>query len=532
MKSAATRDARVDSDGAGTGLIAATSDTASTLALLVVEDSEADFELLIASLERSGSVTAARVETSGQLRDALASARWDAVIADHKLPRFDSLEALRIVRAAQPDLPFLIVSGMIGEEAAVAAMQAGADDYIMKDHLSRAAPALQRALIVGSARGRQRETEEALRESEARFRSLASNLPGLVLQIHVEDGGTLAFHYASSGSQRLFGIAADDLVREPGRFFDLLQPADAADLRIALRKSLQPPKYIQHECRLMPGCTVATAWIEFSARPRRLPSGRLLWHAIVSDISPQKRADQEARALQRELRELSSYLVRVREQEREAIAREIHDEVGSILTAIKLDIAWFKQQLRNDAALLDKLRQFDQLVDRAGESSTRLVHDLRPGILDAGIVAALEWVAHEFERRAGTSCRFDTPHEWLALEPDQSITVFRICQEALNNIAKHAAATQVNIWLATDDLQLLLEVRDNGGGFTPEKPKHPDCFGLRGMKERAMSLGGTVDISSEPGSGTTIALALPLSTLSENNNIHDQKDQHDQGCHR
>jgi signal transduction histidine kinase len=497
----------------------------------VVEDSEADFELLIASLERSGGVTAARVETPAQLRDALGSAHWDAVIADHRLPHFDSLEALRIVRTMQPDLPFLIVSGMIGEEAAIAAMHAGADDCIMTDHLSRAVPALQRALVVGAARRRQRETEEALRESEARFRSLASNLPGLVLQIHVEDGGTLAFHYASSGSQRLFGIAADDLLREPGRFFDLLQPADAADLRIALRQSLHPPKYIRHECRLMPGHAVATTWIEFSARPRRLPSGRLLWDAIVSDISPQKRADQEARALQRELRELSSYLVRVREQEREAIAREIHDEVGSILTAIKLDVAWLKGQLRDDPAPLDKLRQLDRLVDRAGESSTRLVHDLRPGILDAGIVAALEWVAREFERRTGTACRFNTPHERLALDPDHSITVFRIGQEALNNIAKHAAATQVSIWLAADDLQLLLEVRDNGRGFVPERPSSPDSFGLRGMKERAMSLGGTVEIACEPGGGTTIALALPLPVRSENNNIEEQKDQHDQGCH-
>jgi signal transduction histidine kinase len=521
--------AGADDHEAGTGLIAATSDTASTLALLVVEDSEADFDRLIASLERSSSgATAVRVETPEQLQDALVATHWSAVIADHRLPRLDSLQALRIVRAVQPDLPFLVVSDMSGEEAAVTAIQAGADDYIVRGHLSRAAPALQRALVVGAARRRQRETEEALRESEARFRALASNLPGLVLQIHVEDGGTLAFHYASSGSQRLFGITPNDLAREPGRFFDLLQPGDAADLRIALRQSLQPPKYIRHECRLMPSCTASTTWIEFSARPRRLPSGRLLWDAIVSDLSPQKRADHEARVLQRELRELSSYLVRVREQEREAIAREIHDEVGSILTAIKLDVAWFKKQLGRDAALLDKLRQLDHLVDRAGVSSTRLVHDLRPGILDAGIVAALEWAASEFEQRTGIACRFDTQHERLALEPDQDITVFRICQEALNNITKHAAATQVVVWLAADDLQLLLEIRDNGRGFAPGEPGSPNCFGLRGMKERALSLGGTVDISSEPGNGTTIALTLPLTATSEHYSIHKTENRHDQ----
>src|SRR5690349_3077107 len=155
--------------------------SAPPLALIVIEDSPDDYALLLARLARGErKVDAVRVETRQALDEALTSRRWDAVISDHRLPQFTSLEALAVVRAHDRELPFLIVSGAIGEEVAVEAMRAGADDYLMKDKLGRLEPALTRALEAAAARRRQRAAEQALIESELRFRALTANLPGMV----------------------------------------------------------------------------------------------------------------------------------------------------------------------------------------------------------------------------------------------------------------------------------------------------------------------------------------------------------------
>src|SRR5207249_4261467 len=206
------------------------------------------------------------------------------------------------------------------------------------------------------------------------------------------------------------------------------------------------------------------------------------------------------------------HLTRIREHEREAIAREIHDDVGSTLTAVKFDVAWLKGELRHNAPLLAKLQQMDQFVDSAILSSTRIMHDLRPGIIDEGIVASLEWQARTFEQRMGIPVVFRASHEDIELDREQAIAVFRICQEALNNVSKYAAATCVQVRLDAADGRLDLEVYDDGCGISPQDMGKPDSFGLRGMRERAFSLGGALRISSGPGRGTLIALWLPLTT--------------------
>ena len=148
-----------------------------------------------------------------------------------------------------------------------------------------------------------------------------------------------------------------------------------------------------------------------------------------------------------ELRELASHLARVREEEREAIAREIHDDVGSTLMAVKFDVAWLKGQLRHEAPTTAKLVELDRLVDVAILSSSRIMHDLRPGILDEGIVAALEWQARDFQQRMGIACGFAASAEEIPVDRATAIAAFRICQEALSNVAKYAAARRVDVRL-------------------------------------------------------------------------------------
>lgn len=482
--------------------------SAPALALVVIEDSVDDFDLIVARLARGGrAVAAERVDTPEALEAALARRPLDAVISDHRLPRFTSLDALAMVRARDPEVPFLIVSGAIGEEVAVEAMKAGADDYLMKDKLGRLEPALTRALERAFARRRERAAEHALVESETRFRALTANLPGMVFQLEEADGRfTLA--WVSEGARRLFGVSPADLVADPARFLSAMPRSDAASLQRALRRAAAGGRDLHWVGQL--GVEPEPArWIEVAASARATAAGRA-WDGIVTDITPQKEAERALRSSREELRTLATHLVRVREQEREAIAREIHDDVGSTLTALKFELAFLRTAVREEASATAPLARMTQLLDTAILSSTRIMHDLRPGILDEGVVAALEWQARSFEQRMRIDCRFASSHDEIPLSPDQAIAVFRICQEALNNVAKYAGARTVEIRLKAGNGRLTMDIADDGKGIAAADLNRPDRFGLRGMRERAHSLGGTVDIRATPGGGTTVSLSLPL----------------------
>jgi len=473
------------------------------IGLIVIEDDEDDFLLLVRKLRSAGlPVSARRVQTAVELGAELAVGSCDAVISDHLLPRFSSLEALELVRRHDPDLPFLIVSGAIGEERAVEAMRAGADDYLMKDKLGRLVPALERALTVAATRRAQRTAEAALIESKTRFGALTANLPGMVFQLLCK-AGELSLLYVSEGSRRVLGMAPDDVRGSPELLFNALATDEGAMLRAALLENPPMIPFVQWSGALRASTDHQPRWIEFAARARSDASGAVLWDGIVSDVSEQKRAQQE-------LHELASHLTHVREQEREAIAREIHDDVGSTLTAVKFELAWLKSEVKHLPRASEKLREVDQLVDAVILSSSRIMHNLRPGILDEGIVASLEWQARAFERRMAIPCSFHASHDDIALGGEQAIALFRVCQEALNNVAKHASASRVDIRLDADGHSLLLEIADDGKGIGGSDLGKRTCFGLRGMRERAHSLGGTIDIASEPGRGTTISVTAPL----------------------
>ena len=480
---------------------------APALALIVIEDSVDDFDLIVARLARSGrALEALRVETAEALLEALAARPWDGVISDHRLPRFSSLDALRVVRAHDPELPFLIVSGAIGEEVAVEAMKAGADDYLMKDKLGRLEPALARALERARARRRERAAEQALVESETRFRALTANLPGMVFQLE-QVGRRFALSYVSEGARRLFGVSPEDLVADPASWLRAMPAADAASLQRALRRAAAGGHDLHWTGRV--AAAEDERWIEVSASARTVGAGRV-WDGIVTDITPQKQAEAALRASREELRTLATHLTRVREQEREVIAREIHDDVGSTLTAIKFEVAFLRTAVREQAEASAPIARLSQLLDTAILSSTRIMHDLRPGILDEGVVAALEWQARSFEQRMRIECRFASSHDEIPLSPDQAIAVFRICQEALNNVAKYANAGHVDVRLKAGGGRLTTDIADDGKGIEAADLNRPDRFGLRGMRERAHSLGGTVDIRGVPQRGTTVSLSLPL----------------------
>lgn len=495
------------------------------LSLIVIEDSPDDYDLVVARLRAAfGEVRSVRVQTRVALDAALREGGWTAVLSDHRLPGFSSIEALGLTRTLAPDLPFLIVSGAIGDELAVAAMHAGASDYVMKDKLGRLAPALSRAIDAAQAQVHRREAEAALIESEARFRSLAANLPGMVFQVEIVDG-RFAPVYASEGARRLFGFSPDEVAREPGGWIARLRAADAATLHERIAEATahavaQPwndagTGFAAHWIELVaqaPGDDVddPVRYIEITARGRRTRPARVLWDGIATDITRQKRAEAELRRSREELRELAMHLERVREEERAGIARELHDDVGSTLTGAKLQIAALRGHLAQQPPLAAQLALLGEVVDGAITASTRIMRDLRPPILDAGIVAALEWQTRSFEGRTGIACRFHSSAAEVDLAPAEAIAVFRVCQEALNNVVKHAEAGEVEVTLSVSEGELALAVADDGRGIAPGDAGKRGHFGLRGMHERAIALDGAVAVRlRDDGPGTAVVFTIP-----------------------
>jgi two-component system, NarL family, sensor histidine kinase UhpB len=257
-------------------------------------------------------------------------------------------------------------------------------------------------------------------------------------------------------------------------------------------------------------------WVNLRASPRRTDDHSVLWEGIMTNITQSKRAEAAIIASREQLQALSAHTMAVREQERTRIAREIHDDLGGNLTAIKIDLNWLAKRLDGiHPELLEKVRTASIVVDRTMEAAQQIARDLRPGVLDCGIVAAVKWQAEEFGKRMGVRCDVDCCEEDIALEPNIAIAIFRIFQEALTNISKHAHASQVLVRLQSRHDSLELEVADNGRGIDQDALLKPKSFGIRGMLERSSFLSGEFSVSRAAGGGTVVRLSVPLKADTE-----------------
>lgn len=349
------------------------------LQVLIIEDSEDDVFLLLRELRKGGyEPVFKRVETPESMKAALEK-NWDIIISDYVMPEFSGLSALTLLKESGKDIPFIIVSGNIGEDIAVGAMKAGAHDYIIKGNLKRLVPAIEREMREAEVRRERAHTKNELKFSHDKLRSLYAHLNS------------------------------------------------------------------------------------------------------------------------------------VREEERANIAREVHDELGQILSALKMDIVFLNKKYNDHETLVEKTKTMSDLIDTMLKSTKRIITDLRPGILDhLGVSAAIEWHVGEFQRRTGIRCELVMDPEDIVVDKDISTTIFRICQEALTNVIRHAEATRVRICLEEKEDRIFLSIQDNGKGISEEHIVKSESFGLIGIKERIAFIGGKVTINGINNTGTTITVTIPL----------------------
>jgi signal transduction histidine kinase len=238
---------------------------------------------------------------------------------------------------------------------------------------------------------------------------------------------------------------------------------------------------------------------------------------VTRDMTERRNVDEQMRQTNMQLRRLSGHVQSAREEERTRVAREIHDELGQVLTAVKMDLTLIGKKLRDErqpmsrTQIADDLRSMSKLIDETIRAVREIITELRPEMLeDLGLKAAMEWQAQEYQSRTGIRCHLNADLEYLDLDIERATAVFRIFQEALTNVAKHANATEVHVDLHQEPERLVLEVQDNGRGITPDELRKVKSFGILGMRERAILFGGTVDVSSRTTQGTVVRVYVPL----------------------
>ena len=339
--------------------------------------------------------------------------------------------------------------------------------------------------------------EELLKESEDRYRDIVENsLEGIY---QVDTSGK--FLFVNESFARTFGYKREELI---GKHFSSMLDAETTS-RVAKMvedvfsgKNVRAEVPVQHkDGRGIP--------VSFSATPLKREGKIIGLSGILKDVTERRRIEEE-------LRSLSNHLQQAREAERALIARQIHDELGQALTALKMDLAWMNNRLNAEQEpLLKKTRAMLELTDKAIQTVRTLSSELSPKVIeDLGLEAALDWLTEEFQNRTGIECKLALTSKDIALERERATAVFRIFQEALTNIARHANATKVKVSLQKTNGRLVLKVVDNGKGITREQVSNPRSFGLMGMRERARFCGGEVKIIGSQNKGTAVIVRIPL----------------------
>jgi PAS domain S-box-containing protein len=351
-----------------------------------------------------------------------------------------------------------------------------------------------------------KHTEDALRESEGRFRSVLDRMRLFGLGLNVEGRVAYCNDYLleMTGWSRSEVFGADWL----SQFLPPDTPVIAA-FRFAMEMGEIPAQYVS-DIITRDGGRRRVQWNNTLVRDDEGTVTGVV--GIGEDVTERNRVVEELRRSQAELRALAQRLNSLREDEHTRMARELHDGLGQALTALRLDLAWLARRLPDASpAVRQKIGAMTAIVDDTIETGRSIVAELRPPILDdLGLAPSLEWYVHRFAKRAGLKCEWDPGPAELFVDRDVAVVAYRIVQEALTNVARHAEAKCVAVQLGEEDGELTVEIRDDGRGISEQASANPRSLGFVGMRERALARGGSLEVSRLPEGGTSVRLTIPI----------------------
>jgi PAS domain S-box-containing protein len=359
--------------------------------------------------------------------------------------------------------------------------------------------------LVGTAQDitERKEADEAL----ARYAALIESSDDAIITQNL-DGTILTWN---PGAERLYGYRSDEAA---GRLLALVEPLERAGELERLQARVQRGEHIDHHETVRLRKDGVRIGVSVSISPIKDGEGRIIGvSSIARDITERARAGEALARSRAQLRDFAGQLRAARETERTQIAREIHDELGQALTALKMDLFSLRHSVPAPLCdpLLVKTDEMATLIDQMVDKVRNLATELRPAVLDSlGLSAAVEWAVQQFGRRTRIECALDLPAEPLRLDAERSTDLFRILQEALTNVARHAHASRVDVHLRATSGEVVLEVHDNGRGITDSEMENVRSFGLLGMRERTLPWGGELGVRVAPQGGTSVIACIPL----------------------
>lgn len=627
--------------------------TGRPLRILILEDMASDVELMTYELRQANiDYTYRRVTDREQFLAALDEEKPDVILSDFHLPGFGGLEALALAQAKYSEVPFIFVSGAMGEEVAIESLKRGATDYVLKDRLTRLGPAVQRALRESEERQERRQAEAALRVSEEQYRLLLKNMPAVVYKGYVDCG----VDFVDEKVEELTGYAKSDFDSRKLIWSDVLLAEDRQTFKEAFRAGLKGSKSYVREYRVkrkngeiiwiqdrgqiicdadgrveyisgvffdvtdrkkvqealqesenrfasfmryLPGIAfmrdtkgrylyVNETWekvrqrqlqtvigkafdevwpiekaVKFNEGDRRVitrgepvqnieeiaqDDGAHIWlvnkfpildkdgkpiiiGAVGIDITRRRRAEEALWESEQRLRFLTTQLLTAQERERKRISMELHDELGQSLAVLKLQVRAIERRLGDEQPdLKADCRELLDYLDGVIDNVRRLSRDLSPAILeDLGLQSALKYLINGVSKHYKVSHSFEVEDLDQLFTFDAQIIIYRIFQECLTNISKHADASEVAIAISKKDDLVSIVLEDNGTGFDPAQVSARRLagrgLGLAALNERARMLGGTLEIWSQPGAGTKVTCVIPVGYP------YGSTDRQERGCH-
>jgi PAS domain S-box-containing protein len=398
-----------------------------------------------------------------------------------------------------------------GHQTVLVALRANGEEFPIEASISQHTEDGRKyfTVILRDVSGRLR-TESQLARSEARLQGILDSAMDAIVTADADQRIVLF----NAAAESLFGCTRDEAIGAPLTDF---MPASARPLHVEHVRRFGGDGVASRRMgsmRTVTGCRRDNGQ-EFpidASISQLTEHGRTFYTAILRDVSARVQAEAALRQSKEQLQQLSAAVDGAREQEKNRIARELHDDLGQALTMLQMDVAWCREKMpAGEASLVPRLDRMAALLAATVAATRRIAADLRPLLLDdLGLVPAVEWLVDNFRQRANIPCELAVSNPGMHVPASHSTAVFRVVQEALTNITKHAEATRVEVAIDLQSTALAVSIRDDGKGFDSAHARKAGSFGLLGLRERAYLLGGDATITSRPGTGTVIEVLLPI----------------------